>query len=432
MRFTFERPTYEQELSDARTIEAVENALSKIVDLARDFRSPETYGRKLFSPGLDALVPRAARKLRLEDLPSAKSNERVCILSTRFYATGGHSRVATDLIERLQPNGAVVIMTDIYRELRYNGVISGTTNRTFLNERSCLIASSAQLVERIIETYMMLAAIRPTRIVLMCHPMDMVAAVAAWPFRDVVDFIHHVDHVPCIGATVPYSAHIDVTYTCHLACRESGLSPIYAGMAAGTSSRTAPTVSGGKGLRIATCGSLHKFQKRGRYTWTDYAVAALRQPGAELVHIGPTDETFRNEVRRALKAAAISPQRYVFADFQPSLPAELARREVDVYLSSYPETGGKANLEAMAAGVPTIVPVDPDLPPLIEFRLPLPRWIRIGGPGEIPAALAKAASLRASFNDPDQVAALERELARFDAFAEMRSPGPTPDDDRLQ
>jgi hypothetical protein len=431
LRFLYRQPELEQELAEAKTIDALESVLGKIVRLPAEFRTPEIYGRQLFAKGLDELVPRIARRMRLKDLPRAeKSNDNVCVLMTRPYFTGGHSRVAADLIERIQPAGAALIMTDIYRELRYADFLGQATNQSHLKERAALILASEKLIERILEAYMMLATMRPSRIILMSHPMDIVAVVAAWPFRDVVEFVHHADHAPSVGCTLPFSAHVDLTYTCHLACREAGLDPLYAGMTA-PSVASAPSPEPGTGPRIATCGSLHKYKTPGAYRWTDYVVAALRLPGAEIIHVGPTDEAFQKELRDALTAASISLDRYILADYQPSLAAELAKYRADVYLSSYPETGGKANLEAMIAGVPVIVPRDRDGPPLTHFRLPLSHWFSIEEPAELAEALERARVLRPLIESPEYRAQLARELVRFDDYAAGRRPEPTSRADAL-
>ena len=63
---------------------------------------------------------------------------------------------------------------------------------------------------------------------------------------------------------------------------------------------------------------------------------------------------------------------YVFAGLAPSLPADLMAHGTDLYVSSYPVNGGKANLEAMLLGLPVVVPEDPGLDPLLRFSLPLP------------------------------------------------------------
>lgn len=432
MRFIYRNAELERELSLASTMEAVETAFRKIAELPSQFRTPAIYGQSLFATGFDELIPRLARRFRLVDRPTAsKSNDNVCILATRFYPSGGHTRVAQDIIARLQPAGVTTLLTDILDELRYRSLFQQETNTSFLNERALVILSADTLVERVFEAYMTLVAMRPSRIVLMSHPMDIVAVLAAWPFRDIVEFIHHSDHAPSLGATLPFSAHVDLTYTCHLACREAGLDPIYAGMTspeASPSTEIAPARKTGR--RIATCGVIHKYRGSGLFRWADYAVAALQEPGSELIHIGNTDAAFLTEMREALSAADIGLDRYILAGFQPNLPAELARWQPDVYLSSYPEPGGKANLEAMTAGIPTIVPIDANLPPLVRYRLPMPHWLTIERPDQLADAIAEVRSLCATIGDAEQ-SVIDREVGRFDTYVAGGRPPPTPEGDRL-
>ncbi|WP_296598691.1 hypothetical protein [Phenylobacterium sp.] len=433
MRFLFEQPELQRALAEARNTEALEEAFYGIGQLSERFRAPDIYGRRLFAKSLDDLTPRVATRLRLQDLPrGVKSNDNVCILATQFYRTGGHTRVVADIIQRLQPDGAALLVTDTYREQRVGQFFREGSPRTHLEERAFMLCTAPTLVERVLETYMKLAAMRPTRIIMATHPMDIVGVIAAWPFRDVVEFLHHADHFPSLGATLPFSAHVDLTYTCHLACCEAGLAPTYAGMASPGAMTPAPaSAAPDRALRIATCGSPHKYRGGGRHRWADYAIAALREPGSELIHVGPTDEALIQELTGALTAASIPLDRYILANFQPSLPDELAKYGVDVYLSSYPETGGKANLEAMMSGVPAIVPLDDTLPPLIQYRSPLPRWVPVASPDALPAAIAQAKALRAQFGGGADQAALARETARFDDYVAMRPIAPLSSGERL-
>lgn len=441
MKYAYQNTALEREIAEAAAIAdltaraaALNAAFIKVTRIAAGLRTPEIYGVKLFTPGLDALIPRAAASLGLEDRPGVKSNDNPCIVATRFYGTGGHTRVALDLLTHLQPATAPIIHTDLLRELRYRSLIGAPALRSELGERSTVILRGETLPELAAMLYSTLAALRPTRIVLLCHPMDVAAVLGCWPFRDVVDFVHHADHVPALGVTLPFSGHVDVTYTCHNACREAGLGASYAGMAAPGAPAT-PLVPPRQGpIRIATCGSPHKYRGVvGERTWADYAVAALRRPDTEIVHIGPTVPEMEAAIRAALEAAGIDPARYVFAGFAASLPRTLEKHGAQIYLSSFPETGGKANLEAMACHLPMILPSAPDLPPLLRFSLPLRRWIEVAGPDEIPAAIDAALVLGETLRTPTERDRLAAELGRFGAWVrgDPLAPEPlTPPSDR--
>lgn len=435
MDLNVDHPALQQELTAARTIEALDAAFVKVERLMLTYREPENFGRKLFTRGLDGLTPYLARALRFEDAPQTKSNANVCIIATQFYATGGHTRVARDFAAGLGPSEKpLLILTNTWAgKVKYRGLLQGgdgSKMQSALGERAFLRLSAETLVEKTLELYMMLKAARPTRIVLICHPFDIPAIVAAWPFRDVVEFVHHCDHIPALGASLPWSAHVDVTYTCHCACRASGLDAVYASMTSMVVEAPAHARDPHR-LRMATCGDQRKYEDTGRYRWTDYAIAALRHPAAELLHIGPASEDFQNALRQALTAAGLDAARYVFVGVAASLPAALAENQVDVYLSSYPASGGKANLEAMAAGVPVILPVDADLPPLLRFRLPLRHYVEIDNPEEMGDAIANALDLGLTMSSAEALRNRDRELGRFADFVAGRRLEPTPLEDVL-
>ena len=82
-----------------------------------------------------------------------------------FYGTGGHSRVAADIITRLgERQKPVLINTDVYKERAYRMLLNDANNNSGLGERACLRLSAETNVEKAIELYMMLTAIRPSRI----------------------------------------------------------------------------------------------------------------------------------------------------------------------------------------------------------------------------------------------------------------------------
>jgi hypothetical protein len=420
LQYVYQQPELEREIAEAATAETLEAALSKVLKLNQGFREPEIYGRQLFAGGFDRLVPEIAAKLNLEDMPGAKSNANPCIVATRFYGAGGHSQVAMDIQRRFPDRGVSIVLTNLYVDARYQDLLRQPRLRSTLNERAHVLLRSRTIVERILELYMILSAVRPSRIFLMGHHMDIVSVVGCWPFRDVVEFVHHADHMPSIGATVPFSSHVDLTWTCHQACRDAGLEPTYSGMTAPGAQAVRPAPAAGAPLRIATSGSPNKFAGRGRFTWHDYAIAALKRPETELVHIGHVEDGFEAATAAALQAAGVDPARYVFAGWARSLGEELVARKADVYLSSYPETGSKANLEAVVAHLPVIVPLDADAPPLIRYSLPLEHWLPVATPDEMPDALDRAVALAAWMREPAELARLDCELDRFDAYVAMR------------
>jgi hypothetical protein len=422
--FIYENPEIEGELRAAGSLDALEAALQKISRLVPSFMSPAIRGRQMFCPGLDAAIPELVRKLKLADVPLTKSNENVCIVATRFYNTGGHSKVAADITRIIGRPNISIVATDIYRQLKQRQLMKGQASLGPFEARSFVILSAPTMLEKIVELYMVLAAIRPSRIFLIQNHMDLTAVAGVWPFRSVVEFVHHADHMPTLGATLPFSGHLDLTYTCHLACKEAGLDPTWLGMTVEGAGQGARSSRGDLArLRIATCATNHKYRQPARHRWADFVIAALQRPGAEFLHIGPWDEPFADEVHGALAAAGIDPARYRFMGPVANLRQTLVDEGVGAYVASYPDSGGKATMEAMAAGIAPIVPVAEDLGPLLHLDLPLEWWVRISDPAQLPDALERSLALSERLSSVEGQGSLREEFNRFEAHIADPSPG---------
>lgn len=418
VRFEYRHLELERDLSSVRTMEGLEAILQRLTELVQTFHQPPVFGHQMFARELDALVPGLARKLQLADVDLPKSNENVCIVATRFYSTGGHTRVAADIARQLGAQRVTLIFTDVFRQMRYSPELSAEHARQGVPHRSLMVLSASTMGEKLIELYNLLAAMRPSRIILMGNHMDMVAVGGVWPFRSAAEFIHHADHLPCLGATLPFSSHVDLTYGAHLACRETGLPAIYAAMTPEAPPRPPSPASFANGLRIATCGSRHKYRHAARWRWADFAAAALAAGDGEFVHIGPEDEAFREEVARVLAAASIDPARYQFVGPAPNLPAELMNRGINLYVSSYPLNGAKANLEAMASGLAPVVPLDPELGPLMQYRFPLDSFVPVHNPADMGTAIERALTLGRSLVQGPLRTEVEAQQTRFRRYVD--------------
>ena len=426
MSFDLDTTELANEVLAAATADELEPVMAKLVKsqalvLARGVRN-----HSLFMPQLDRSVAHIAKVLGMRDRPTPKSNDNVVVLATQIYAIGGHTKVMGDISRLVGADKVTVILTDIYRNTPTRSVLKSDLPALGFHCRAFLLLKSGNAVDRTVELYGILAAIRPTRILLLSHHMDVCAVAGAWPFRDITDFLHHADSLPCLGASLPWSSHADLTFNCHISCRKAGLPAEYVSMALPKPPAIERPPNRGAGLLFATCGHPGKYQHPARHRWTDWAVACLREPDASIVHIGPADDAFRAEVHGALAGAEIDPGRYDFVGTKPNLTAELLSRGVDIYLGSYPEGGGRANLEAMAVRIPVIHTTMPDPEPLMYFANPLPSWVRVTDPGEMPAAIAACRRLQLEMAEPSYAAQLEEELGRFEAFL-AGNPVPTID-----
>lgn len=429
MPFEFETPGVAAEILAARTAEALDPILTQLTRSASALGAPTVRGHKLFVKGLDDTIPHIARTLRLDDREGQKSNDNVCVIATQLYGVGGHSKVVADITRLIGGEKVSLILTDLYGNIAYRRLIGEDMEARGYHCRALLALKAPSVLDRTIELYRVLCAIQPTRIFLLQHHMDVCAVAATYPFRDITEFVHHADHLPCLGATVGYSAHVDLTYTCHPICAAAGLNPIYAGMTLpGLSTAQGAETSGGP-VVFGTCGNLGKYRQEGResrYRWLDWVVPALRTPNSRFVHIGPTDAAFEQEIRQGLAEAGIDPERYVFAGLTPNLQSALIDHQVDVYISSYPEGGGRATLEALAAGVPAVAPSEAEMGPLVQYSSPLSGWALVYDPARMPAAIVEAEGRREAMRTAAYRATVQIELDRFEQYVAGRPLGPAP------
>src|SRR5205085_7353099 len=111
------------------------------------------------------------RRLGLPQAPPlTKGETNVCILVTRFYPTGGHSKVAADIARLAGASRVTVIFTDIYGQLRQDHMIAKESPQgdTF-QRRANVLLTAPTLVEKIIQLHQILAAMQPSRIFLLAN-----------------------------------------------------------------------------------------------------------------------------------------------------------------------------------------------------------------------------------------------------------------------
>lgn len=406
------------EVLSAKTADQMEPVLQRLCRVPEFVTRDDVRGYKLFMKALDDAVPHVAGVLALQDYASAKSNENVCIIATQFYVVGGHTRLAGDISRLAGTQNVTVILTDLYGSQPYRAFVEPNIRNSGFYARSMLCLKSPTVLDKIVELHNLLHAIRPTRIFLLNHHMDLCAVTATYPFRSVTEFIHHADSVPSVGATIGYSAHVDLTPRVFEACRGIGHEPVLTSMwlpPAGPLPKiaTPPSVR----LRIATCGHLLKYRHAAARRWSDWVIACLQaDPSCDLTHIGPVDDGFRNEIRTALTAAGIDPARYVFAGQASNLRLTLANLGANLFLSSYPDGGLRAMYEAMSLGIPAISPKDPGERPLMDSPPALPGWAAVQHPDGMAAAITHAKAQWPSMQTAEYAEIVQQRLGAFEQY----------------
>ncbi len=407
-----------EEVLSAKTAAQLEPVLQRLCRMPDFVMRDDVRGYKLFMKALDDAVPHAAEVLALRDYARPKSNENVCIIATQFYAVGGHTRVAADITRLVGAQNVTIILTDLYGSQAYRTLVEPNVQNAGFHARSMLSLKSPAILDRTVELHNLLHAIRPTRIFLLNHHMDLCAVTATYPFRSVTEFIHHADSVPSVGATIGYSAHVDLTPCVFDACRGIGHEPILTSMwlpPSGPLPKIATPPS--ERLRIATCGHPSKYRHAAARRWSDWVIACLQaDPSGDLTHIGPVDDAFQKEIRAALTAGDVDPARYVFAGQAPNLRQALASLGANLFLSSYPDGGLRAMYEAMSLGIPAISPKDPGERPLMDSTPALPGWAAVHHPDGMATAITQAKAQWPSMQTAEYAEIVQQRLGAFEQY----------------
>lgn len=418
MTFDFDSSLMAAEVLAAKTADQLEPVLQRLCRMPDFVMRDDVRGYKLFMKALDDAIPHVVGVLALRDYASAKSNENVCIIATQVYAVGGHTRLAADISRLAGAQNVTIILTDLYGAHPYRALVEPNVQNAGFHARSMLCLKSPTVLDRVFELHNLLHAIRPTRIFLLNHHMDLCAVTATYPFRAVTEFIHHADSVPSVGATIRYSAHVDLTPVVCEACRGIGHEPILTSMwlpPAGPLPRAAMSPSAR--LRIATCGHPSKYKHAAAQRWSDWVIACLQaDPAGDFTHIGAVDEEFQARMRTALTSAGLDSARYVFAGQAPNLRLTLADLGANLFVSSYPDGGLRAMYEAMSLGIPAISPMDPGVRPLMHSPPALPGWIAVEDPSSMAAAIAHAKAQWPSMQTQEYADIVKQRVSAFEQY----------------
>jgi hypothetical protein len=112
----------------------------------------------------------------------------------------------------------------------------------------------------------------------------------------------------------------------------------------------------------ATSGGFHKFdtsylieQIPYRHNYISLLPLIMKASGGEHHHIGPLPYHVLAEIEEQLKSHDIALERFIHTSWVENLASELIRRNVDLYVGSFPLGGGRATVEAMGAGIPLLL-----------------------------------------------------------------------------
>lgn len=365
-------------------LDAIKDTVDSIINNQR------SVARVYASRRLDGLCELVAKTARLATHAGESAHTQdggTIIMATELAAAGGHVEVIRDLI-RLgnSPAPMKLLLTDSFQRIDESAQQGYAAS---MGVPVC-IAKKSGSGARMRETLAFLLAQRPHTVVLLVHNQDaagIVAALACHAKR--VIFVHHGDHHLSLGVTCPSFEHVDLSNFAFFNCRHTlGLAD----------NRFWPlTLASEKALRhdgtflregyAVTCcvGRPEKFDDPSyQHQYLDLIGLMLKSTGGRHVHIGPLSDEQLQRMQRSLQAHGIAASRLTHVPWVPSVSRALIEHGVDLYMTSFPYGGGKAQVEAMATGLPVLVHQN--------YRSRFLSGIDIGYPGTM--AWADAAELQ--------------------------------------
>ncbi|MFZ1829815.1 MAG: glycosyltransferase [Candidatus Competibacteraceae bacterium] len=348
---------------------SIEQAIKELSKLANDLllfcRSYNHEARLFGSKKLDQCAINIGA-LALELIPNKKYAESFdsslfLYLATSIYAVGGHTRVMLDFVKAQPKRRHVLVLTDILGEheagqkpaewFKELGVeIIWLKDRLWLAK---LLALQSLLIER-----------RPSAVFLFNHHQDAVSVASCQPgLAKRFIYYHHCDHYFALGVYVPHFSHVDLSPRVFHTCQtQLGINNSYLPLATQDHANSFLRKKNFKkkefkknSLRTASAGTWNKYvsSEHEDYFYTiSSRLADL--PGTHL-HIGYLNTTQIEHFQALIKEKKVDWSRIIFLSWVESIWDALCEWNVDIYIPSFPQGGGKTAIEVMGAGIPVAV-----------------------------------------------------------------------------
>jgi hypothetical protein len=296
-------------------------------------------------------IGREVRGVTDRRIPAALTGRhRHVYVVSELYREGGHTRLLEDLIAAQPHDDHQIIWTDGESA----AVIANIADVLRVEKTIPLHILRGETVERLRDAFAILAELCPDVLVHLGHPNDPIAIALMQPgiARQRL-MIHHADCSFALGRSLEGTVHIALgrhfqdfarrewaleTVLLPLTCGE----PVVAKAADGARDRPFFTV---------TSGSSGKFDLNGQLSYLDVLTERFAARDGVHVHIGSLAAEQMLRIEQHLDKLCCR-KRFVYIEHVPHLASKLSELAPSAYIDSFPVGGGKAIIEAMAAGVP--------------------------------------------------------------------------------
>ncbi|MRV71399.1 hypothetical protein GJ700_06655 [Duganella sp. FT92W] len=320
--------------------------------------APQLRGKQINSGIFDELCQAAGQTSAFELYQQFQPAEDVpynVILVTELTVQGGHVEIIKDIL-RNSKLPVILLVTNIHN--KKDPILRTISEECDFSET--VLIEDNRLLEKLRLTQSVINHPKVHRVYLLSHPYDSVAIAAITPsIAKKALFLHHCDHTPCLGSHLVGVEHLDLHNIGFSRCRhEHNL----------TNNRYLCLTSAGEDIKpkrtnfskpvftSATCGSIHKLQNMDYHlSYKDQIVQVLKNKKGIHYHIGYLPGDFLSGMANLLEMHGIEENQFCYLGEAPGLATILSTLDVDLYIPTMPLSGGKALVDAMAAGVPILL-----------------------------------------------------------------------------
>lgn len=322
---------------------------------------PSTIGKIFSSNSLDELCRDIGVQYKNSLISAPKSEvSGTIILATQLVKAGGHVEVIKDLLRLKVLKEPVSIVLTGFLAQTDEKIISEFEATYGVDVVALKAVNNNELFTEINNALSNLAA---ENLLLISYNHDSLAIGAAHAgiFKNIL-FIHHGDHHLCLGAASKEFIHIDLHNSGFHICRKLiGHNNKYWPLTINSHSiiQNPNTFNLDGGINTCTSGRYEKFENNNYlYGYINLIPKIIESTGGTHFHIGHLPEIILNEIHQELQKCGLDISRFKYIEYVPSLTQTLVSLRIDLYISSFPLGGGKASLEAMAAGIPLLMHIN--------------------------------------------------------------------------
>ena len=330
-----------------------EFALTLISKKVIDFLNHKNFlGKKIYLPLLDTLIVKIHEKLFSEGsalLDNSKKSDVIkvpIILATELYSEGGHSRIVEEFFG-VHPDAIIILTNSFEGSGRVARPSKGIKNLPILVLPEDDILSNIARLNSICRKM-------ASKIYHLGHHHDVTLNVALVNLSIPVYFIHHSDHKPSLGNTIPSFTHVDMASHVHVQCTKLlPKEPFY--WPQGVSDLGKKTFQYPiQGLISASSGNHTKFDWVGDIAYPKLVRTILANNISHHYHIGAITEEQCNAIKSELAASGIASDRFVLINSVQSLWASLIELPINCFIGSAPVHGLRTAIEVQGAGIPIL------------------------------------------------------------------------------